>query len=186
MTPKRESKKGQRPSGPPPLDPPEREPERLLLSEAECAFAFWGWSARVELCAEVLLRYITEPPHGDPLYALVIDGRVVGNGGRSALFFAGNVRVSRGRELIALLMYGAEGVSLCAVHLTEFRAWCRPGLARIDELDERGVTAAPFRSDENGYGAATQFVFPPLAEWSPAGELPVGMIPAVAWTQYRL
>ena len=55
-------------------------------------------------------------------------------------------------------MYGAEGVSLCAVHLTEFRVWCRPGLARIDELDEldeHGVTAALFRSEENRYSAAT-------------------------------
>jgi hypothetical protein len=186
MTLERESKNGQGPSGPPPLDPPEREPERLLLGEAECSFAFWGWSARIELCAEVLLRYITEPPHGDPLYALVIGGRIVGNGGRPALFFAGNVRVSRGRELIALLMYGADGVSLCAVHLTEFRVWCRRGLERLDELDERGVTAAPFRSEENGYGAAIHFAFPSLAEWSPAGELPERMIPAVAWTRYRL
>jgi hypothetical protein len=186
VTPKRESKKAQGPTGPPPLDPPEREPERLLLSEAERSFAFWGWSARIELCAEVLLRYITEPPHGDPLYALVIDGRVVGNGGRPALCFAGNVRVSRGRELIALLMYGAEGASLSAVHLTEFRSWCRPGFARIDELDERGVTASPFRAEENGYGAAINVVFPPLAEWSPAGELPERMIPSVAWTHYRL
>jgi hypothetical protein len=186
VTPKRASKKGQGPSGPPPLDPPEREPERLVLSEAERSFAFWGWSARLELRADVLFRYITEPPHGDPLYALVIGGRVVGNGGRPALFFAGKVQVFRGRELIALLMYGAEGVSLCAVHLTEFRVWCRPGLARIDELDERGVTAAPFRSEENGYSAATTFALPPLAEWSPAGELPETMIPAVAWTHYRL
>jgi hypothetical protein len=183
---KRESKKGQVPSGPPPLDPPEKEPEQLLLSDAERSFAFWGWSTRIELCAEVLLRYITEPPRGDPLYALVIDGRVVGDGGRPALFFAGNVRVSRRRELIALLMYGADGVSLCAVHLTEFRVWCRPGLARIDELDERGVTAAPFRSEENGYGAAINFAFPPLAEWSPAGELPERMILIVGWSHYRL
>jgi hypothetical protein len=186
VTPKRASKKGQGPSGPPPLDPPEREPERILLSEAERSFAFWGWSARIELRADVLLRYITEPPHGDPLYALVIGGRVVGNGGRPALFFAGKVQVFRGRELIALLMYGAEGVSLCAVHLTEFRVWCRPGLARIDELDEHGVTAAPFRSEENGYSADTNFALPPLAEWYPAGELPERMIPVVAWTHYRL
>jgi hypothetical protein len=39
---------------------------------------------------------------------------------------------------------------------------------------------------DNGYGAATTFAFPPLAEWYPSGELPEKMIPAVGWTHYRL
>jgi hypothetical protein len=58
--------------------------------------------------------------------------------------------------------------------------------ACIDELGERGVTASPFRAEENGYGAAINVVFPPLAGWAPAGELPERMIPAVAGTHYRL
>ena len=96
----------------PVLDPPDNdEPELLQLDAGQSSFSFWGWSARIALAADVVFRYVTEPPHGSPLYALLVNGRVVGRGGTPTLFFASTVHVSPERELLALGGYGKDSCS---------------------------------------------------------------------------
>jgi hypothetical protein len=170
----------------PVLDPPAHDPELLQLDDGQSSFAFWGWSARIALAADVLFRYITEPPHGDPLYALLVNGRVVGRGGTPTLFFANTVHVSPERELLALGGYGKDSL-LHVVHLTEFRSWWLPGLARVSGVDAHGVTAALWPTGRTSYGPRETYSFPPLAEWTQADELPEHHLPSIDyWRRYRL
>jgi hypothetical protein len=173
-------------SAPAPLDPPEKEPELLELPEGARSLSFWGWSARIKLGADVLLRYVTEPPHGNPLYAMRIDGRIVGRSDDPALFFASNVHVAPDRTLIALNGYGGDGALLQVVHLTEFRVWSLAGLARVRELDDLGVTAELWPPGESSYRSPARYAFPPLAEWTVADDVAGAMLAHVAWTRYRL
>jgi hypothetical protein len=168
----------------PALDPPAHEPEVLELAAGQESFSFWGWSARLALAADVVLRYVSEPPHGDPLYALLINGRVVGHHGEPVLFFASTVHISPERELVALSGFESR---LHVFHLPEFRSWWLPGLARVHGLNGHGVTAELWLTGKTSYGPSNTYAFPPLADWTAADELPENQLPSIDhWKRYRL
>ena len=122
------------------------EPEDLFAPSPLASFAFWGQNARLVLppgSAEVLLDYLTEPPHGDPLYSVRVNRFTLGGWKSPLPCFGRDLHVSPCLGFLALTSLRNGRCSFHVVDLVRERLWSRPGFVTIESVSAREVCVHP-------------------------------------------
>jgi hypothetical protein len=123
--------------------------EQLEPPSPRRRFAYWGPHAALKLSEDlpaVILEYVTEPPHGDPLYKLTIGGITVGGRKRPLLFFGRDIHLSPCSRFLGITSLGRES-HFHVVDLGERKLWSRPGFVQIDGVSRHDIRYRPYIPD---------------------------------------
>lgn len=113
--------------------------EQLEPPSPRRRFAYWGPHAALKLSEDlpaVILEYVTEPPHGDPLYKLTIGGITVGGRKRPLLFF--------GRDIHLITMLALPW---------DYESWTREPFSRRRFGGAQALESSGFCSDRRGFSS---------------------------------
>ena len=116
-------------------------------------FAFWGHAAKLQLSEsgpEVLLEYLTEPPHGDPQYQITVDRVVVGGWKRPTGFFGRDLHLSQCGRLLAAtsLESGASWFHVIDVEQSRIASW--RGFVRLEHVSLEALMYLPYEPTGSG------------------------------------
>lgn len=112
-------------------------PDVVVVPEPRRGFAYWGHCGRLQLpdgWPETVLEYLTEPPHGDPLYRLIVDRVVVGGSETPIPFFGRDLHLSACSRYLALTSLQGAQSGFHVVDLSSRGIWSAPGLVKIVEV----------------------------------------------------
>lgn len=118
------------------------EIEELQAPTPRAMFAFWGQHARLMLPTghvEVLFDYLTEPPHGDPLYSLKVNGYTLGGWKTPLPCFGRSLHLSPCSRYLALTALRGGRSSFHVVDLLGERLWSRDGFVELDGVTSNEV-----------------------------------------------
>lgn len=113
-------------------------------------FDYWGNHANLLLpegVSPVTLEYLTEPPHGDPLFKMSVDRITVGGWETPVPFFGRDIHLSDCCRFLAItsLLNGESWFHV--VDLRARRYWSRRGFVLIEALSSACISYRPYPVD---------------------------------------
>lgn len=101
------------------------------------SFSYWGdlgqFAVRPQL-PNVALRYRTEPPHGDFLYSVEVDSKVLANTAGIRLFWGRNLVLSPCGRFIGITEYSERKGSYSIIDLAALTEWRNHGYFELCSL----------------------------------------------------
>ena len=125
--------------------------EQLLPPFPRARFSFWGAAATLLLPAgspDVRFEYLTEPPHGDPLYLVKVDRITVGGWKDPLPLFGRDLHLSDCAHFLALTsLRRTSGSAFHVLDLPRRRFWSAPGFVQLEAVSATLVTFRRYLPD---------------------------------------
>jgi len=117
--------------------------EQLVPPSPRARFSFWGAAATLVLPSgspEVLFEYLTEPPHGDPLYRVVVDGVTVGGWKDHIPLFGRDIHLSACARFLALTSLTRSETAFHVLDLSERTRCSASGFVQLESVSATALT----------------------------------------------